>query len=111
VKSLSATFARANKNFACFPIVGILSMLQESGCEHLARLQPLAGSSDASLLDDNPIEVQKIIGWLVQKWWSEHGLPEASRRLCKEPEMVGFDLRMFYVEIFCILRFILFAFC
>jgi hypothetical protein len=55
---------------------------------------------DASLLNDIPTEVQKIAGWVVCKWWSEHGLPEDSHHLRKEPEVVGFDLQMFYVEIF-----------
>jgi hypothetical protein len=51
VKSLPATFARANKNFACFAIAGVLRMLQEYGCEHLSGLHPLASSNDASLYD------------------------------------------------------------
>jgi hypothetical protein len=40
----------------------------ESGCEHLLMLNLLASSSDASLLDEIPMEVQKIAGWLVRKW-------------------------------------------
>jgi hypothetical protein len=65
VKSLPVTFARPNKNFACFAIADIFKMLQESSCEHLPELHPLAASNNASLLDGMPMEVQKIIGRLV----------------------------------------------
>jgi hypothetical protein len=81
VKSLPATFMKANKNFACYAIAGVLRMLQEASCKHLPELHSLAASNDASLLDDIPSEVAKITSQLMRKWWSQHGLPEVSRRL------------------------------
>jgi hypothetical protein len=77
---MPATFMRANKNFACYAIAGVLRMLQESNCEHLLELHTLAASSNASSLDDIPPEVQRIMGWLMHRW-SQNGLPGASRRL------------------------------
>jgi hypothetical protein len=92
VKSILATFTRANKNFACYTIVGVLRMLQEYDCEHLPELHPFVASSDASLLDDIPSEVQKIVARLMRELWSQHGLSEVSRRVRREPEVVRFDL-------------------
>jgi hypothetical protein len=74
VKSLPGTFVQANKNFVAFAIAGVLRMLQESGCDHLPRLNPLVSSSHASLLDDIPTKVEKLVGRLMCRWWSEHGL-------------------------------------
>jgi hypothetical protein len=35
--------------------------LENSGCEHLPDLHPLVGSSNASLLNDIPKEIQRIV--------------------------------------------------
>jgi hypothetical protein len=68
-------------------------MLQESNCEHLPGLGPLAGSSNASLPHDIPTEVQRLASRLVRMWWSGHGLPEVLRCLKKENEHVSFVSR------------------
>jgi hypothetical protein len=88
IKALPATFVKANKIFACYAIVGVLWMLQDSGCKHLLELQSLTSLPDALLLDDLPSDLAKLTDRLVQKWWAEHGLPEDSHHLWREPEVV-----------------------
>jgi hypothetical protein len=104
IKAIPATFAKANRNFAYYAIVGVHQMLQDSGCEHLSRLQSLASSCDASLLDDLPPELMKLACCLVRKWWVEHGLPEASNCLRREPEVIissmPYDVLVFHVLMF-----------
>jgi hypothetical protein len=95
VKSIPETFTQLNKNSVALALAGMLRMLHESGCEHLSMLSSLASSSDTSLLDEIPTEVQKIAGRLVHKWWTDHGLPEALHRLRKEPESVSFGSQAF----------------
>jgi hypothetical protein len=56
IKVMLATFAKANKYFACYAIVGVLWMLYDSGCDHLSELQTLMSLCDASLQDDLPLE-------------------------------------------------------
>jgi hypothetical protein len=63
-------------------------MLYDSGCDHLLELQMLMTSCDASLLEGLLPELTKLMGCLVQKWWAEHGLPEAARHLHREPEVI-----------------------
>jgi hypothetical protein len=80
--TLPDTFAEANKNITCFVVADILRMLEDSGCGHVPKLQPLVVSSDASVLRDIPEDVQKVAGRLVRRWWTNHGLPECMHRLC-----------------------------
>jgi hypothetical protein len=87
VESTSAMFMKANKNFACYAIAGLIRLLQDFVCEHLPELHLLAASSDALLLDDILSEVMKITSRLIRKWWSQHDLPEALHCLQKEPEV------------------------
>jgi hypothetical protein len=89
IKALPETFTEANKNIVCFGVADVLRMLEDSDCEHLPGLGPLAGSSDASLLDDILKDIQRIVGRLVWRWWAEHGVPECMRRL-KEGNKVSF---------------------
>jgi hypothetical protein len=49
-------------------------MLHDFGCEHLPMLNSLDISSEASVLEEIPAEVQKINGQLVCKWCTHHGL-------------------------------------
>jgi hypothetical protein len=98
VESMLPTFTKANKNFSCCAIAGLIRMLQDSGCEHLPELHSLAASSDASLLVDILSEVMKITSQLVQMWWSQHDLPEALRHLQKEPEVAVFTLKLMFLD-------------
>jgi hypothetical protein len=63
----------------------------------------LASSSNAALLDDLPPELAKLTGHLVQKWWVQHGLPEASQRLQKEPKVIISTLTPYNVLVFYVL--------
>jgi hypothetical protein len=56
-------------------------MLNDEGCQELGRLHDLAGSRDAAVLEDVPMDVHKLVGRIVRKWWKPHGLPEALHRL------------------------------
>jgi hypothetical protein len=47
----------------------------------LSTLCDLAASSDASIIEDVPTEVQKVIRHLVWRWWKYHGLAKALCRL------------------------------
>jgi hypothetical protein len=85
---MSSTFAMANRNFACYAIVGVLRMLQDSGCEHLLGMQLVMSACDASVLDGLPLELMKLTCHLVRKWWVEHGFPEDQNRLHREPEVI-----------------------
>jgi hypothetical protein len=88
IKVLPATFTKANNFFACYAIIGVLQMLYDSSCDHLSELQMLMSSCDALLLADLPLELTKLTGHLVQKWWAEHGLPEAVSHLRIELEAI-----------------------
>jgi hypothetical protein len=59
----------------------ILSMLNGKGCQELDCLRGLAASSDATILQDVPEDVQKLVGRIMRKWWKMHGLPKALRQL------------------------------
>jgi hypothetical protein len=63
-----------NDKFVILGIEGVLSMLNSDLCN-------LVGSRDDAVLEDVPEDVHKLTGWIVQKWWKPHGLPEALRRL------------------------------
>jgi hypothetical protein len=72
-------------------LVGVPRMLHDFGCEHLPMLNSLAISSEASVLEEIPAEVQKINGQLVRKWCTHHGLPEGSWRRRIETDLVCFN--------------------
>jgi hypothetical protein len=56
-------------------------MLNGEGCRELDRLRCLAASHDATILEDVPEDVHKLVGRIVRRWWKPHSLPEALRRL------------------------------
>jgi hypothetical protein len=90
LKSIPEVFTQLNKNFVALACVGMLRMFHDTGYEHLLMLSSLVSLNDASLLEEIPMEVQKIVRRLVHKWWIDHGLLEASCRLKKEHESVSF---------------------
>jgi hypothetical protein len=104
IKVLPTTFVKVNKIFVCYVIVCILWMLYDSDCEHMEGLQSIMASCDASILEDLPPELTKLMGRIVKKWWSEHGLPDGANHLRKEPKVsissaLGFssDVHLTYV--------------
>jgi hypothetical protein len=52
--------------FVVLAIEGVLNMLQSSSCQELSALLDLATLSDASIVSNVPVEVQKIVGCLVR---------------------------------------------
>jgi hypothetical protein len=70
-----------NDNFTVLGIEGVLSMLHGQGCQELGRLHDLAGSSDASVLEEVLEDVCKLAWQIMRRWWKPHGLPEALHRL------------------------------
>jgi hypothetical protein len=56
-------------------------MLNAEGCQELGRLHDLAGSSDASSLEEVPEDVHKLVGQIIRRWWKPHVLAEALCRL------------------------------
>jgi hypothetical protein len=76
ITALPATFAKANNNFVCYAIIGVLQMLYDSSCELLEGLQSLMAWCIASILEDLPPELSKLTSQIVRKWWAKHGLPK-----------------------------------
>jgi hypothetical protein len=63
VKAVSDTVWRLNDNFTVLDIGGVLSMLNGEGCQELGRrLCDLAGSHDATVLENVPQDVHKLTG-------------------------------------------------
>jgi hypothetical protein len=58
----------ANKNFVCYAIIGVLRMLDDSGCEHFEGLQSIMASCDASVLKDLLLELAKLTSRIVRRW-------------------------------------------
>jgi hypothetical protein len=87
IKAPLATIAKANKNFVCYDIVGVLWTLYDSSCEHLERLQSIMALCDASILEDLSLELSKLTCRIVQKWWAEHDLHDVANHLCRELEV------------------------
>jgi hypothetical protein len=81
VKTVPDTVWQLNDNFAILAIEGVLNMLNSEGCQELSHLHGLAASSNASILQDVPGDVQKLVGRIELRWWKVHGLPEALRWL------------------------------
>jgi hypothetical protein len=100
---MPATITKANKNFVCYAIVGVLRMLYDSSCEHLEGLQSVMAVCDASILEDLPQELSKLTGRIVKRWWARHGLPEASHCLRRVPEVsissMSCNALAFYVDV------------
>jgi hypothetical protein len=66
VKAVSGVVWQLNDNFVVLTIEGVLNMFHSSGCQELSALRDMAASSDASIIDNIPSEVQKIAGRLVR---------------------------------------------
>jgi hypothetical protein len=56
-------------------------MPNDEGCQELGRLHDLATSHDATVLEDVPEDMHKLVGWIMWRWWKPHGLPKALHRL------------------------------
>jgi hypothetical protein len=81
VKTVPDIVWQLNDNFIILAIEGVLNMLNGTGCQQLSDLRRLAASSDASVMQNIPVDVRRLKGRLVQKWWKSHGLHEAHCRL------------------------------
>jgi hypothetical protein len=81
VKVVTDTVWWLNDNFTVLGIEGILNMLNGEGCQELNRLHDLAASCNAAILEDVPEDVHRLAGWIVRRWWKQHGLSEALCRL------------------------------
>jgi hypothetical protein len=53
-------------NFVVLAIEGVLNMLHSFGYQELSALHDLASSSDASIMDNVPTKVPKIVRCLVR---------------------------------------------
>jgi hypothetical protein len=62
VKAVLDTLWRLNDNFAILVFEGVLSMLNDKWCKELGRLCDLAGSHDATVLNDVLEDVHKLAG-------------------------------------------------
>jgi hypothetical protein len=90
VKMVPGTVWQLNDNFVILAIECVLNMLGGASCEELPKFRELAASSNASVIEDVPIEVQNLVGCLIQKWWKSYCLPEALRQLeARNAEMVS----------------------
>jgi hypothetical protein len=81
VKTMLNTIWQLNDNFVVLGIKGVLNMLNGEGCQELGHLRDLAASRDATILQDVPKDVQKLVKRIVRRWWKPHGLPEALHQL------------------------------
>jgi hypothetical protein len=92
IQEMSSAIAKANKNFLCYYLAGVLTMHYENAdCGHVEGLQTIMNSCDASILDDIPEEIEKLSRCIVRKWWASHGMPYVMELFCVTPEV-----RMFW---------------
>jgi hypothetical protein len=77
-------FWQLNYNFVVLTIEVVLNMLHSLDCKELSGPRQLAASSDASIIENILVEVQKIVDRLVHRWWKKHVLLEALCRLEKD---------------------------
>jgi hypothetical protein len=83
IRALPGVIAKANKNFLCYCLVGVLKMLYENvNCAQLEGLEAIMNSCDAPILDDIPEEIAKLSGRIVKRWWTSHGLPYVTDVFC-----------------------------
>jgi hypothetical protein len=91
IQALSGAIFKANKNFLCYCLVGVLKMLYENTkCDHVAGLEAIMNSCDASIFDDIPEEIAKLSGCIVKRWWTSHGLPYVTDAFRIVPEVMMF---------------------
>jgi hypothetical protein len=68
--ALLGAITKANKNFLCYCLVGVLRMLYENAdCDHLDWLEAIMNSYDASFLNGRPDEMAKLLGCIVVFAW------------------------------------------
>jgi hypothetical protein len=65
VKTASDTVWQLNDNFAILAIESVLNMLNDESCQELSQQRGLAAFSDASIVVNMPIYVQKLARHLV----------------------------------------------
>jgi hypothetical protein len=54
-------------------------------------------SCDASILDEIPDGIAKLMVHIVKRWWASHGLPYVIDAFC-----VKMDVRIFYCMLQCL---------
>jgi hypothetical protein len=59
------TVWQLNVNFVILAVEGVLSMLNGAGFQDLGHLRGLAASNDASVVQNIPNDVRKLVGCLV----------------------------------------------
>jgi phage host-nuclease inhibitor protein Gam len=69
VKAVPRTVLQLNDNFIMLAIEGVLNMLHGTNCQELPKLRELAASSNVSIIEDVAVEVRKLAGCLVRRWW------------------------------------------
>jgi hypothetical protein len=76
IKALPDAIEKTNKNFLVYYLIGVLKMLQgHAQCRHVDGLDAIMSSCDASILDEIPNDIVKLIACIVKRWWTSHGLP------------------------------------
>jgi hypothetical protein len=100
IQALPTTFKEDNKNNTCFAVSGIVKMLKGVCCEHVPKLLSLAASSDASLIKTISEDIRKIVGRLVRRWWTHHGLPYCMDRPKEDNQVSFIPAHSFWVENF-----------
>jgi hypothetical protein len=75
VAVMPTALTECNENTTCYALIGIFKILVGERCEHLSELRKLALSCDASLLEDFPKNLSRIVNRLVKNWWTKHNMP------------------------------------
>jgi hypothetical protein len=81
----------ANKNFLVYCLVGVLKMFPEHArCSHLDSLESIMAACDASMFDEVPANITRLLAHIVKRWWSSYGLPYVTEAFLIEPEVKFF---------------------
>jgi hypothetical protein len=65
VRTMPDFMWQLNNNFIVLAIEGVLNMLNGTGCQELSHLRGLVASSDASIVQNIPTDVRRLVGSLV----------------------------------------------
>jgi hypothetical protein len=88
IQVLPNMIGKANKNFLAYCLVRVLKILQEHvGCRHVDGLEGIMTVCDASILDEVPEDIAKLLAHIVKRWWSSYGLPYVSKSFHIESEV------------------------
>jgi hypothetical protein len=88
IRALPGAIFKANKSFFGYGLVGVLTMLYENAyCGHVAGLETIMNSCDASILDVIPEVIAKLSGHITKRWWTSHGLPYVTNAFRVVPEV------------------------